>query len=91
MLNKDIIEGKWKEVKGEILRTWGELTSDEVDKAKGDLTVLAGRLQKKYGYAKSEVQSRLNEIVKKYDDTTPTQLKNFKGGRIQQDQSDQKW
>ena len=31
-MNKDIINGKWKEIKGKLKQQWGELTDDEISK-----------------------------------------------------------
>lgn len=61
-MNKDIIQGQWTKIKGEILQSWGELTSDQVDKFKGNIAELAGELQTKYGYAKQEVEEKLKDI-----------------------------
>ena len=65
-LNKDVIEGKWKEIKGDILKAWGNLTDDELDQAKGDLIGLQGTIQKKYGQSKEEVETKFNSIFSRY-------------------------
>ncbi len=69
-INHDVIEGKWKEIKGDILKTWGNLTDDEVDKSKGDLMSLQGVIQKKYGQTKEHVESAFDTIVSKYKSDT---------------------
>jgi uncharacterized protein YjbJ (UPF0337 family) len=92
MINRDVIEGKWKEIKGEIMKTWGELTEDEVDRAKGDITSLSGRLQQRYGYAKDEVSARINDIMRKYENEDEVQTRVFKGKRAEnQNKTHQKW
>jgi len=30
-LNKDVFEGKWKEMRGQVKEWWGELTDDDLD------------------------------------------------------------
>lgn len=35
--NENTIKGKWLEIKGEIQKSWGKLTDDEIDKTQGDL------------------------------------------------------
>ena len=30
-MNKDTFEGKWKQVKGEAQKQWGDLTNDDMD------------------------------------------------------------
>lgn len=67
LINQDILKGKWKEIKGEIQRTWGNITGDEIDKTQGDLTSISGLIQQKYGAKKEEISDRLNEIVAKFD------------------------
>lgn len=65
MLNKNIAEGKWTEIKGEILKMWGNLTSDELDQTKGDMTKVAGMIQTKYGETQEAVRNKLNSFVSK--------------------------
>jgi uncharacterized protein YjbJ (UPF0337 family) len=61
VLNEDTIKGKWKEVKGGVQKMWGDLTDDEFDQAKGDLTSLSGIIQQRYGESKEAVQTKLND------------------------------
>jgi uncharacterized protein YjbJ (UPF0337 family) len=64
-MNKDVLEGKWKQVRGEAKAWWGKLTDDDLDRASGKLEVLAGLLQERYGYthqrAVDEIDRRLTE------------------------------
>jgi uncharacterized protein YjbJ (UPF0337 family) len=69
MINKDVVQGKWREIKGEIMKSWGELTSDEVEKFKGNVTGLAGELQKKYGIKKEDAEIKLNDIANRFSAT----------------------
>ncbi len=39
-MNRDILEGKWKKVKGTVKEKWGELTDDELDTFAGQLAVI---------------------------------------------------
>ncbi len=64
-MNQNILEGKWKEFKGVIRETWGQLTDDEIEQTKGNLDQLAGKLQKKYGYRLEEARSVVNSLFKK--------------------------
>jgi len=34
-MNRDIFEGKWKEMRGQVKEWWGDLTDDDLDKAGG--------------------------------------------------------
>ena len=53
-MNKDIAQGAWTELKGKIKAKWAKLTDHDLDEVKGNMEVLAGKLQKKYGYSKDE-------------------------------------
>lgn len=73
-MNEDIIEGKWKQMKGEAKAWWGKLTDDDLDRAAGKFEVLAGILQEKYGYSRedaaNEIDKRVTEYETKLKDTT---------------------
>src|SRR5665648_346594 len=47
----NIIEGKWKELKGHAREQWGKLTDDELEEIGGKKDRLVGKLQQKYGYS----------------------------------------
>jgi uncharacterized protein YjbJ (UPF0337 family) len=65
-LNKDILEGKWKQLRGDIKERWGKLTDDEIDQIEGRFDKFVGKIQEKYGYsepeAEAEIKRFLNEI-----------------------------
>ncbi len=60
-MNKDIIEGKWEEVKGEVQRRWAKLTNDDLKEINGERTKLLGRIQTSYGIAKDEAEKQLKD------------------------------
>ena len=62
-INEETIKGKWLEIKGEIHKTWGKLTADEIEQTKGDLTSIAGLVMQRYGEENEKFQSKLSEIV----------------------------
>ncbi|MBK5253301.1 MAG: CsbD family protein [Peptostreptococcaceae bacterium] len=61
-MNKDIMEGKWEQVKGEVQKKWGKLTDDDLDVIKGDAKKLAGKLQEKYGMTKEEAEKAVEDV-----------------------------
>ena len=61
VVNEDTVKGKWKEIKGDVQKMWGKLTSDELDQAQGDLTSLSGMIQRRYGESKEAVDTKLND------------------------------
>lgn len=60
-MNWDIIEGKWKQLKGATKVKWGELTDDELDQIDGNKDKLAGKLQEKYGWTKDEAERNIDD------------------------------
>ena len=64
-MNKDILEGKWKQVSGEIRKKWGELTDDDLDQAMGQKDILIGKLQERYGYTREKAKAELDTWLEK--------------------------
>lgn len=67
-MNKDILEGKWKQLRGEIRQRWGELTDDELDQIAGKRDKLAGLLQEKYGYTQLEAEQQVQDFLAEWDE-----------------------
>ena len=66
-MNKDIVEGKWKQVRGEAKSWWGKLTDDDLDRAAGKFDILTGMLQEKYGYTRERAAAEIDKRVAAYD------------------------
>ena len=60
-MDKDIIEGKWEQLKGKAKEKWGELTNDDWDVIAGKRDQLAGRIQERYGRTKEEAEKEVDE------------------------------
>lgn len=69
-MNKDVIQGKWKEIKGDLHKAWANVTDDEWEKTKGDATAIAGVLQQKYGMAKEDASQKVSALMDKYLSST---------------------
>lgn len=80
-MNKDILEGQWKQMRGEAKAWWGKLTDDDLTRAAGKFDVLVGLLQEKYGYSRERAAEEVNQRVTDFE----TKLKNSN-----RDQSPQK-
>lgn len=61
-MNKLEIKGNWNEVSGKLKQKYAELTDDDLLLEEGKEEELLGRLQKKLGKTKEEVQ----EIISKF-------------------------
>lgn len=64
MLDKQVLEGKWKQLKGAVKEKWGKLTDDEVDQIGGKAENLIGKLQEKYGYTREKAEEQIDEFIK---------------------------
>jgi uncharacterized protein YjbJ (UPF0337 family) len=62
-MNDDILEGKWRQLRGKIRQTWGELTDDEMDRISGRRDKLVGVLQEKYGWSRYETEQRIDDFL----------------------------
>ncbi|MAK43229.1 MULTISPECIES: CsbD family protein [Spongiibacter] len=64
-MNRDIAEGKWKQLKGRIKEKWAELSDDELESVDGSSERLIGALQERYGLARDEAKQQFEELKKK--------------------------
>ena len=64
-MNEDIIQGKWKQLKGHMKRQWGKLTDDDLDVAEGDRDYLIGRIQERTGQARDQVEREVRDFERR--------------------------
>jgi uncharacterized protein YjbJ (UPF0337 family) len=64
IMNKDIFEGKWKEMRGQIKEWWGKITDDDLEQAGGNAEQIVGLLQQKYGYTRQRAEDEFNRRIK---------------------------
>jgi uncharacterized protein YjbJ (UPF0337 family) len=62
-MNNDILEGKWKEMRGQIKEWWGKLTDDDLEQAAGNAEQIVGLLQQKYGYTREHAEEEFNRQI----------------------------
>lgn len=60
-MNRDVIKGNWKQLKGQAQKRWGELTDDELNQVEGDATRLSGLIQEKYGKSRTDADREVDE------------------------------
>ena len=58
---KDILHGKWHELKGKVRQQWGKLTDDDLTRMSGKTEELAGVLQQRYGYGKDQAEDEIHK------------------------------
>jgi len=68
-MNRNILEGNWKQIRGTIREKWGELTDDELDQIAGKRDKLAGVLQERYGYTQMEAERQIDDFLESWEDT----------------------
>ena len=61
-MNRDWLEGNWKQVRGKVRERWGKLTDDELDVIAGRRDQLVGRIQELYGTSKNEIERDLDDL-----------------------------
>jgi len=61
-MNKDVISGKWTQIKGKAQAKWGDLTDDVFDVAQGDSKYLAGKLQEQYGWERERAEQEVSDF-----------------------------
>lgn len=79
-INENTVAGKWLEIKGEVLKAWGNLTSDDLDKTKGDMTAIGGLIQQKYGEAQEVYSGKLKGIFARFETKKDETLERVKDG-----------
>ena len=67
-MNQNILQGKWKQLRGEIRERWGELTNDDLDQIVGQTEKLAGVLQERYGYTQMEADRQIQEFLDDWEE-----------------------
>jgi len=60
-MNKDQLEGKWKQIKGEFKQKYGKLTDDDTTYTEGKFDEMLGRLQVKTGKTKEDLQKEIDK------------------------------
>jgi uncharacterized protein YjbJ (UPF0337 family) len=62
-INQQTLEGNWNEIKGKLHEKWGQLTQDDLAKAKGNVDQLVGVIQRKTGEARDRIEQFLTDLT----------------------------
>src|SRR5262245_32067098 len=65
-LNRNILAGQWKQLRGTLKSWWGKLTDDDFDRIAGQKDRLIGTLQEKYGYTRDMAQQEVDRRLQEY-------------------------
>lgn len=67
-MNSDTLQGKWKQLRGNLKTTFGKLTDDDLMQAEGNVDKMMGALQERYGYTKAQAQTEWDKFVQQHAD-----------------------
>lgn len=67
-MNRDRIEGHWKQVTGKAREEWGKLTDSDLQVVAGRRDQLTGKIEERSGIAKDEAERQLAAWEKKATD-----------------------
>ena len=70
-MSNDILEGRWKQIRGSAKEWWGKLTDDDFDRIAGKRDQLVGALQEKYGYTHEKAGAEIDRRLKEFDQKQP--------------------
>ncbi len=74
-MNQDILEGKWKQIRGKTREWWGKLTDDDLDVINGSREQLIGKHQERYGYSRENAIREIDRWLKEFDRVPESQHK----------------
>ncbi len=64
-LNRDVLAGKWMQVRGQVKQTWGKLTDNDLDRINGRIEELSGVIQQRYGYTREQAEKEVQHFLEK--------------------------
>jgi uncharacterized protein YjbJ (UPF0337 family) len=79
-INRDLFEGKWKEMRGQAKMWWGKLTDDDLERAGGKIDQMIGLLQQKYGYSRRQAEQEFDQRLREAKAGCSPQLSGSTGG-----------
>jgi len=73
-VNQDILQGKWKQVKGQVKQQWGKLTDNQLDRIEGRSEELVGLVQETYGYSRERAQKEVDDFSRRIETEKDTEM-----------------
>ena len=62
MINQQVLQGNWNEIKGKLRKHWGQLTEDDLPQFQGEVDKLVGTIQRKTGEGRDAVERYLSDL-----------------------------
>jgi len=63
MVNAQVLQGQWNQIRGQLKKKWGQLTDDDLRLSNGNVDQIIGRIQHKTGEAREAVEGFLDELT----------------------------
>jgi uncharacterized protein YjbJ (UPF0337 family) len=63
MVNAQVLQGQWNQVRGELKKKWGQLTEDDLRFTNGNIDQLVGRIQSRTGEARDAIERFLSDAT----------------------------
>lgn len=63
MVNQQVLQGNWNEIKGKLRKKWGQLTNDDLQAFDGNLDHLVGLIQRKTGEGREAIEGFLDNAA----------------------------
>jgi uncharacterized protein YjbJ (UPF0337 family) len=64
MIDLDILESEWKQMRGKVRQHWMALTEEDVERIDGHEDVLVELLQEKYGYSQLKAEEEVRRFIR---------------------------
>ncbi len=66
-MNRDIVAGKWQQLRGKVKEEWGKLTDDDLTMTEGKFDKLSGVIRERYGYTREKAEDEFETYRGKRD------------------------
>jgi uncharacterized protein YjbJ (UPF0337 family) len=63
MVNTQVLQGQWNQVRGQLKKKWSQLTDDDLKLTNGNIDQLVGKIQHKTGEAREAIEQFLDELT----------------------------
>lgn len=71
-MNRSIVDGKWRQIRGAMREQWGRLTDDDMHILMGRTENLVGMLEERYGYTRAKAEEEVNHFLERYGYRLPS-------------------